>query len=257
MTEASIDRLLSIMRRLRDPQGGCPWDLQQTWASLAPYMLEESAEVADALERGDAGGLREELGDLLFQVVFLAQIGAEEGRFDFETVAASIADKLVRRHPHVFGGEGADGELDRRWESLKAAERRARGQAGVLDDVPLALPALTRAAKLGRRAARVGFDWPEAAGARDKLLEEVAEVDRAVADDDPADVEEEVGDLLLAATSWARLLGVDPERALRSANRKFEARFQAMEAAAATRGLDLQGLDAAGWDRLWEAAKRR
>jgi nucleoside triphosphate diphosphatase len=257
MTDAPIQRLLAIMRRLRDPQGGCPWDLQQTWSSLAPYTLEEASEVVDALERGDLAGLRDELGDLLFQVVFLAQLGAEEGRFDFDSVAAAIADKLVRRHPHVFAPEEAgDGDLSARWEGQKAGERAARGQAGALDDIPLALPALVRASKLGRRAARVGFDWDDAAGARAKVLEEIAEVDAAAAAGEPSSLEEEVGDLLLAATSWSRQLGVDPERALRAANRKFESRFRAMEAAAAARGTDLASLDAAGLDALWELAKR-
>ena len=179
MTESALERLLGVMRRLRDPQGGCPWDLEQTWRSLAPFTLEEAYEVVELLERDQLDALKDELGDLLFQVVFLSQMAAEEGRFTFQDVAAAIADKLTRRHPHVFGDASADGDLDQRWDALKASERQARGQHGILDDVPLALPALNRAMKLGKRAARVGFDWPDAQGARIKVLEELAEFDAA------------------------------------------------------------------------------
>jgi MazG family protein len=175
MTESALERLLGVMRKLRDPQGGCPWDLEQTWRSLAPFTLEEAYEVVELLERDQLDALKDELGYLLFQVVFLSQMAAEEGRFTFQDVAAAIADKLTRRHPHVFGDASAEGDLDQRWDALKASERQARGQHGLLDDVPLALPALNRAMKLGKRAARVGFDWPDAQGARIKVLEELAE----------------------------------------------------------------------------------
>jgi nucleoside triphosphate diphosphatase len=258
VSEEPIHRLLRIMRRLRDPATGCPWDLKQDFASLAPYSLEEAAEVADTLERGDLDGLRDELGDLLFQVVFLAQLGAETGRFDFDAVASGIADKLVSRHPHVFGtGSAADtAQVLQQWEGLKARERAARGQTGVLAGVPLALPALVRASKLGKRAARVGFDWPDAAGARDKVDEELAELDEALGAADEAGIDEEMGDLLFAIACWARLLGRDPEKLLRSANRKFEARFEWMERQAVSAGSDLASLTPQGWDALWTAAKK-
>jgi MazG family protein len=245
------------MRRLRDPSGGCPWDRAQDYVSLAPFTLEEASEVVDALERGDLQALRDELGDLLFQVVFLAQLGAEDGRFDFDDVAAGIADKLLRRHPHVFEDAAAADDPTRSWDAIKEGERRVKGLHGVLADVPRSLPALARAAKLGRRAARVGFDWHDAGGARDKVLEELAELDAAVAAGERDHMAEELGDLLLAVTSWSRHLGLDPETSLRGANRKFESRFSAMEAIAAERGLDPDALDAAQWDALWNEAKSR
>lgn len=254
-----IDRLLAVMAKLRDPEGGCPWDLAQDWKSLAPYTLEEACEVVDALERGDRSHLREELGDLLFQVVFLSQLAREEGAFDFDAVAEGIASKLEERHPHVFG-PAAGGGLDapgvlQQWEARKAVERASKGSTGVLAGVPLSLPALLRAAKLGRRAARVGFDWPDAAGARAKLDEELREVEQAQGRGGAAALDEELGDALFAMTHWVRLLGRDPEALLRAANRKFEARFARMEAIAAREGLSVDGLDAAAWDRLWESAK--
>ena len=259
MNTDSLPRLLAIMQRLRDRERGCPWDLEQTFASLAPYTLEEAGEVADALERGDLDDLRDELGDLLFQVVFLAQLASEDGRFDFGDVAAAIADKLERRHPHVFGPEAGgslgSGAVLQRWEQLKAGERAARGLQGALDGVSRGLPALLRATKLGKRAARVGFDWADAHGARAKIDEELAEVSAAVRDGDGVAVEEEIGDLLLATASWARLLGCDPERALRTANRKFEDRFACMERDAAAAGLRLEMLDATALDQLWARAK--
>ena len=196
MTESALERLLGVMRKLRDPQGGCPWDLEQTWRSLAPFTLEEAYEVVELLERDQLDELKDELGDLLFQVVFLSQMAAEEGRFTFQDVAAAIADKLTRRHPHVFGDASAEGDLDQRWDALKASERQARGQHAILDDVPLALPALNRAVKLGKRAARVGFDWPDAQGARTKVMEELAEFDAAIASGSAAQMEDELGDLL-------------------------------------------------------------
>ena len=256
MTEPKpIAALLQVMQRLRDPRDGCPWDLQQSFASLAPYTLEEACEVLDTLERGDLDSLRDELGDLLFQVVFLSQLAAEQGRFDFDQVAAGITDKLIRRHPHVFGQESRTADVSERWETIKAGERQQRGHRGVLADVPHSLPALSRAAKLGRRAARVGFDWSDAAGARAKVLEEIAELDAACAAGDTDNMAEELGDLLMAVTSWSRQLQLDPEACLRRANRKLERRFAAMETAAAEQGLVLESLTPEGWETLWQQAK--
>ncbi len=229
VTTVPVARLLEIMAKLRDPEDGCPWDLEQDFRSIAPYTLEEAYEVADAIERGDLGDLQEELGDLLLQVVFHAQMARELGAFGFEDVVAGICNKLVRRHPHVFAGatvESAAAQTES-WERLKAEEKAARGRAGALDDVPVALPALTRAAKLGRRAARVGFDWPDATGPRRKVDEELQELDSAIAgDEDPDAVEAEFGDLLFALVNYARHLGIDPESALRGSNEKFVRRFR-------------------------------
>ena len=250
-------RLLEIMRRLRDPQGGCPWDREQDFASVAPYTIEEAYEVADAIARGSSGDLESELGDLLFQVVFHARMGEERGWFDFASVADAISDKLTSRHPHVFADSriGSVSEQNRAWEEHKARERAARGlqSPSELADVPLALPALARATKLGKRAGRVGFDWPDAAGVRAKVDEELREVSQA-ADSERA---EEIGDLLFAMANWSRHLGVDAEQALRQANHKFETRFRAMEALARERALRLDSLDAAGWDSLWNEGKTR
>lgn len=253
-----MQRLLQVMRRLRDPQSGCPWDLAQDAQALARYTLEEAHELVAALESGDSRGVRDELGDLLFQIVFHAQLGEERDEFDFDAVAGGIADKLIRRHPHVFESSSSSGGAGEvlRWEQIKSQERAARGDTGVLDDVPTALPALMRATKLGKRAAAVGFDWPDAAGAKAKVLEEMAEIDAAQAGEGPERVAEEVGDLLLAATSLARQLGVDAETALRRANQRFETRFRHMERLAAERGLKLDQLTAAQWDALWEEGKR-
>ena len=258
--ESALRELLEVMARLRDPQDGCPWDLAQDFASIVPYTLEEAFEVADAIERGESSAIRDELGDLLFQVVFHARLGEERGWFDFAAVAAGIAAKLRRRHPHVFAaGPRPDvGTQGAQWERIKAAERGEAGEGGALGGVARALPALSRAAKLGKRAGRVGFDWPDAAGVRDKVREELAEIDEVVASDDSAERRsEELGDLLFAVANWGRHLGVDAEEALRAANRKFEARFASMEALAAQRGLALDGLSAAEWDALWTEAKRR
>ncbi|HVC31120.1 MAG TPA: nucleoside triphosphate pyrophosphohydrolase [Steroidobacteraceae bacterium] len=265
----AIAALLTLMTRLRDPQRGCPWDREQTFHTIAAYTIEEAYEVADAVERGDPGKLREELGDLLFQVVFHSRMAEEQGGFDFAAVARGIRDKLVRRHPHVFerDGRAADADqLSRSWEDQKARERaQAAGQSpdadrSTLADVPRALPALTRAAKLGRRAARVGFDWESASQVRDKVLEEVGEIDEALAGEDrpgrAQQIEEELGDLLFAVANWSLHLAIDPEAALRAANSKFERRFRRMEALAAAQGKPLQGLDAAQWDALWRQAKR-
>lgn len=268
MSEAAqrLEELLALMARLRDPQHGCPWDRAQDFASIAPYTIEEAYEVAEAIDRNDAAQLRAELGDLLFQVVFHAQLGAERGWFDFAAVAAGIHDKLRRRHPHVFAAADApatdatpaasEAQLNQQWEAHKAAERAAAGARGALADVPLALPALTRAMKLTRRAARVGFDWPDEAAVRPKIAEELRETEAAVAAGDPAAIEEELGDALFALVNWARALKVDPEQALRQANRKFERRFAGMEKLIAARGLEAGALSAAAWDELWNEVKR-
>ena len=249
-----MDELLAIMARLRDPATGCPWDVAQDFRSVAPYTLEEAYEVVDAIERGNLSDLREELGDLLLQVVFHARIAEEQGAFDFASVAGGIAAKLVRRHPHVFADEHIEGVAaqSRRWEDIKAAEKAADGKAAsVLDDVPLALPALARAAKLGRRAARIGFDWPDARGARDKVAEELAELDAARAEGAKDAIEHELGDLLLAITSLARHLEVDPEAALRGANGRFATRFQHVERRARVTGAS----DVATLESYWQEAK--
>jgi ATP diphosphatase len=255
---AAIVRLLGIMRRLRDPARGCPWDLAQDFASIAPYTIEEAYEVADAIARGEPRALESELGDLLFQVVFHAQMGAERSWFDFAGVADAISNKLTERHPHVFAAAQVAGtaELNRAWEEHKARERaqKSSGVPSELADVPLALPSLARAAKLGKRAGRVGFDWPDASGVRAKMEEELREVDEVPAGDEDRRAEE-LGDLLFATANWARHLGVDPEEALRLANAKFEKRFRAMEGLAVKRGLALDSLDAAAWDGLWNEVK--
>ena len=254
----AIVRLLGIMRRLRAPDGGCPWDLAQDFASIAPYTIEEAYEVAEAIARGEPRALESELGDLLFQVVFHAQMGAEQRWFDFASVADAISSKLTERHPHVFADAqfANTADLNRAWEEHKARERAAKQHAAPseLADVPLALPALARAAKLGKRAGRVGFDWPDASGVRAKISEELREIDEVPAND-AARLTEELGDLLFATANWARHQGVDPEEALRLANAKFERRFRAMEALAAERGLVLKTLDAAAWDALWNEVK--
>jgi MazG family protein len=253
-----IDRLTAIMARLRDPEGGCPWDVEQTFATIAPYTIEEAYEVADAIERGDMTDLRSELGDLLFQVVFHARMAEEQGLFGFDDVVAAIADKLERRHPHVFGDEAAKVSARAqkvRWEDIKAAERVAQARHGVLDDVPVGLPALTRAAKLTRRAGRVGFDWPSTDEVFDKLAEEVAELRAEIAAGDLAKAREEVGDLLFVVANLARKLEVEPEDALRATNAKFVRRFEFIEAALARDGRTPDQSDLAEMDALWDAAK--
>lgn len=239
------ERLLAIMARLRDPATGCDWDRVQTFATIAPYTIEEAYEVADAIARDDLGELKDELGDLLLQVVFHAQMAEEIGAFDYRDVVNAISDKMERRHPHLFGDAGSSPG----WEEIKAAERGAkRAQGGALDGVALGMPALLRAEKLQKRAARVGFDWPDPSGSRAKIVEEMLEVDEAVGDE----VAEEIGDLLFAVTNWARQLRVDPEAALRAANAKFERRFRGMEALA---GDDFPGLDLDAKEALWAAVK--
>jgi nucleoside triphosphate diphosphatase len=253
-----VSELLAIMARLRAADG-CPWDRQQTFASIAPYTIEEAYEVADAIERGDMGNLKDELGDLLFQVVFHAQMAREAGEFDFEAVAGAICDKLTRRHPHVFADHGplSAAEQGAAWENIKAAERAATGTSA-LQNVPTALPALLRAYKLSKRAARVGFDFEHAGQCAEKVEEELAEV-RAAARDSAgpsAHLFEEIGDLLFAAANLARKLDVDAEAALRAANAKFERRFRGMESLAAQRGWVFAELDLAAQESLWQAVKR-
>ena len=264
--EAELRRLLDIMAALRDPAQGCPWDREQNFETIAPYTIEEAYEVADAIARRDFAALPDELGDLLVQVVYHARMAEEAGRFGFADVAGAIADKMVRRHPHVFGEreQGADAtRQSRQWDEIKALERSQRARAGtgedsVLADVPIILPALMRAAKLGRRAARVGFDWEHPAQVRDKVLEELGEIDAALAGSaDPGEIAEEIGDLLFAAANWSLHLAIDPEEALRAANAKFERRFRRMERLASERGVALGTLDTCEWDALWREAKRQ
>jgi MazG family protein len=255
----SLDRLLQIMTRLRDPQHGCPWDREQDWATIAPHTIEEAYELADAIARADPDAVRDELGDVLFQVVFQARIAQERGLFDFEAVARTIADKLERRHPHVFGDahiESAAAQTQA-WEEHKRAERAAKGQGtGALDGVTLGLPALTRAAKLGSRAAKVGFDWQDASAVLDKVDEEVAELRHELAVGAVDKAREELGDLLFALTQAARQLGIDPEGALRDANAKFERRFRHVEASLAKDGLVASDVDMDRLEALWGVAKR-
>ena len=240
-----IERLVAIMARLRDPEHGCEWDRAQSWATIAPYTIEEAYEVADAIAREDAADLKDELGDLLLQVVFHSRIAEEAGAFTLADVVAGISDKMERRHPHIFGGGGA---LD--WERSKAEERQAKGDTGALDGVAVGLPGLTRAEKLQKRAARVGFDWPDADGPRAKIDEELQEVADAAGDA----VAGEMGDLLFAVVNWARHLGVGAEFALRSANAKFEHRFRAMEAEA---GATFPSLSLDDKEALWREVKQR
>ncbi|MGY4879487.1 nucleoside triphosphate pyrophosphohydrolase [Vreelandella aquamarina] len=266
-----LEDLLTLMAVLRDAQQGCPWDIQQDWDSIVPHTLEEAYEVADAIERRAFDELPGELGDLLFQVVYYAQFGAEEKRFDFHDVVDTLTEKMLRRHPHVFPdgtlasrrppGVSADEvqtqQVNSRWEALKADERADRAQQApsVLDDVPRTLPALSRAAKLSKRAARVGFDWPDSRGVLDKIREELAEVEEALAAGNQQHAEEEVGDLLFAVTNLARTLGADPEQCLRATNNKFERRFRYVEGelAGAARSLKDASLDE--METHWQAAK--
>ena len=240
-----IERLVAIMARLRDPQRGCEWDVAQTWATIAPYTIEEAYEVADAIMRNDADDLKDELGDLLLQVVFHSRIAEEAGAFTFADVVGSISDKMERRHPHIFGAVTASPG----WEELKAAERAGKDDTSALAGVAAGLPALMRAVKLQKRAARVGFDWPDTDGPRAKVHEEIDEVVAASADE----IHEEVGDLLFAVVNWARHLGIDPEAALRAGSAKFERRFRAMEEAAGD-ALPAMALDEQ--EALWQQVKR-
>ncbi|KTS78600.1 nucleoside triphosphate hydrolase [Pseudomonas oryzihabitans] len=264
-----LDDLLHLMARLRDPQHGCPWDLQQDYASIVPHTLEEAYEVADAIAKRDFPQVRDELGDLLFQVVYYSQLGREDGHFDFPQVVDGITRKLVRRHPHVFPDGDLHGPLDlprldeatikRRWEEIKAEERAEKAaapeQLSLLDDVPAALPALSRAAKLQKRAANVGFDWADATPVVAKIQEELDEVREAMANGQAAQVAEEVGDLLFVMVNLARHLRVDAEDALRQANAKFEQRFRYIEEALKAQGRTPQEASLEEMDALWDAAK--
>jgi tetrapyrrole methylase family protein/MazG family protein/ATP diphosphatase len=255
-----IDRLLAIMARLRDPADGCPWDLEQTFATVAPYTVEEAYEVADAIERGDLTDLRDELGDLLLQVVFHARMAEEKGAFAFEDVATAINEKMIRRHPHVFGDETYASLAHQKegWEALKAAERQHKGGdrgASLLDDVPVGLPALTRAVKLSKRAAGVGFVWPSVHEVVAKLDEEVEELKAEIAAGDLDKARQEMGDVLFVVANLARTLEVDPEDALRFTNAKFARRFQYIEARLAERGLTPEQSDLDEMDGLWDEAK--
>ncbi|MGE4219930.1 MAG: nucleoside triphosphate pyrophosphohydrolase [Alphaproteobacteria bacterium] len=261
---ANLHRLLEIMARLRDPETGCPWDVEQSFATIAPYTIEEAYEVADAIERGDVPALRDELGDLLFQVVFHARMAEEQGHFAFDDVAGGISDKMLRRHPHVFGtAEARTAGMQRgAWEEQKAEERAAAAPnaagSSALDGVALALPALMRAEKLARRAARVGFDWPTTEAVFEKLEEELGELRQAVTEQEgAARIAEEMGDLLFAVANLSRHLGVDSEVALRAANAKFERRFRHIERALAAEGRVPADATLAEMEAHWVAAKRQ
>lgn len=256
-----IDRLLGIMQRLRDPQNGCPWDKEQTFATIAPYTLEETYEVLDAIAREDFDDLRGELGDLLFQVVFYAQMAEEQSRFNFEDICAAISDKLERRHPHIFGDAHADNssEVLARWEAIKSAERAEKSQHSALDDIPHNLPALMRAHKIQKRCSTVGFDWTTLGPVLDKVYEEIDEVmheaKQAVVDE--TKLEEEMGDLLFATVNLSRHLGVKAEVALQKANLKFERRFREVERIVTARGLEMTGVDLETMEEVWQEVKRQ
>jgi nucleoside triphosphate diphosphatase len=259
---SGIEELLAVMRRLRDPERGCPWDVEQTFASIAPYTIEEAYEVADAIQRQDWADLESEAGDLLLQVVYYAQMAEERGLFDFDRIASGIAAKMIARHPHIFGeaeGQTVD-SLRRVWEEQKAEERarkalKGEGDASALADIPLALPALSRALKLQKRAARVGFDWTETGPILEKLREELAELEEARAGGNAEEIAAELGDVLFTVANLARRLEVDAETALRSTNAKFERRFRRMEALAQARGQRLPALSLEALDALWDEAK--
>ncbi|MCF6315278.1 MAG: nucleoside triphosphate pyrophosphohydrolase [Marinosulfonomonas sp.] len=256
--DGGMPRLLEIMRRLRDPETGCPWDIEQDFASIAPYTIEEAYEVADAIERGDMGDLEGELGDLLLQTVYHTAMGEEAGHFTFDTVTRAISDKMVARHPHVFSTESRDKSAEQQtadWEAIKAAERAGKSERGALDGVAIGLPALLRALKLQKRAARVGFDWPSTDQVLDKINEESRELVEACATLSQTEIEEEFGDLLFVMANLGRHLNIDPEAALRSANAKFTRRFAAVEAKLAERGKTPAQSDLAEMDALWDVVK--
>jgi len=257
-----LERLLKIMAQLRDPDEGCPWDMAQTFETILPHTIEEAYEVADAIQRGDMPELRDELGDLLFQVVFYAQMASEIKAFDFDDIAQGISEKMVRRHPHVFGGESVAGvaEQNEAWERHKAKERRSRNvgkKPGELDGVALALPALIRAEKLQKRAAKVGFDWSTVAGPLAKIEEELNEIKAELVDhQEPERLRDEMGDLLFSCVNLARHLGVDAESALRQANAKFEQRFRTLENHVGNQGDTVSGLSGEQLDTIWEKVKK-
>lgn len=257
--DGGMPRLLEIMRRLRDPKSGCPWDIEQSFDTIAPYTIEEAYEVADAIARKDWHDLEGELGDLLLQTVYHAQIGQEAGHFDFDSVVRAISDKMVARHPHVFGSESREKSAAQQtadWEKIKAAERGAKAQTRTLDGVAIGLPALTRAVKLQKRAARVGFDWPDTTHVVDKIKEEAAELVEARDHLTQKEVTEEFGDLMFVMANLARHLDLDPEETLRAANAKFTRRFGAVEDALAARGKTPADSDLTEMDRLWDTVKR-
>jgi ATP diphosphatase len=257
---SSIEKLLDVMRQLRDPETGCAWDIEQTFETIAPYTIEEAYEVADAIERNDLSDLQDELGDLLLQVVFHAQMASEQGSFAFDDVVNSIVDKMVRRHPHVFGDAkfANEAELKASWEASKAAERAGKSEdTSALADIAVALPALKRADKIQKRAARVGFDWPDVAPVWDKLQEETHEVQEALANDDAAAVQDEIGDLLFTVVNLARHVNVDAETALVAANNKFEKRFRQVEQLASKQQDVLSELSLSELDALWDKAKSK
>lgn len=264
----TLDDLKQLMRRLRDPDSGCPWDIEQSYRTIAPSTIEEAYEVVDAIERDNYVHLKEELGDLLFQVIFYCQIATEEQRFDFDGVVSDLVSKLIRRHPHVFPDNTLDSRRDpfasdedqlrikQRWEALKQAEREAKGQNGLLDDIPLNLPALTRAAKLQKRASSAGFDWPTMDGVLDKIEEELAEVRAAVRAQDSAAVAEELGDLIFSVVNACRHAKADPETVTRATNAKFEQRFRYIEQRLAEQGESVHQASLETMDRLWDEAKQ-
>ena len=255
----SVQELIHVMARLRDPENGCPWDLEQDFSTIAPYTVEEAFEVAEAIAAGDMEELCEELGDLLFQVVFHARMAEEAGHFRFEDVARAIVDKMVRRHPHVFGDETdrSHEQLHRNWEAAKAEEHRAKGRErdSLLDGIPSGLPALQRAVKFQKKAARVGFDWPQRRQVLQQVRAELEELEEAMEREDPASEREELGDLLFTMANLSRHLRQDPEMALRESTHKFEQRFRAMESMAAEADTSLHDLDADALEALWERAK--
>ena len=256
--DGGMERLLEIMSRLRDPKTGCPWDIEQDFASIAPYTIEEAYEVADAIERGDMADLEGELGDLLLQTVYHTAMGQEAGHFSFESVTRNISDKMVARHPHVFGDESRDKSAEQQtadWETIKAAERATKAEKGALDGVAIGLPALLRALKLQKRAARVGFDWPSTDQVLDKIAEESRELVEARDTLSQTEVEEEFGDLLFVMANLGRHLGLDPEAALRAANAKFSRRFNQVEAKLAEIGKTPAQSDLAEMDAFWDQVK--
>lgn len=255
----AIRKLLDVMSRLRDPEHGCPWDLQQNFKSIVPFTVEETYELADAIEAENFEQIREELGDVLFQVVFYAQLASEQNRFDFDEVVAGITDKLVRRHPHVFSNNSetatSEAEVKENWERFKQSEREQKKQSAILDDVPRALPALSRAQKLQKRAARVGFDWLDADGVWAKIDEELSELRAAIVSQNDSHIEAELGDVLIAVVNLARHLGVDAESATRRANSRFENRFRVMEQAALEEGTSLKDETLEQLEKRWQQAK--
>ena len=265
MTTSTLESLLEIMARLRDPEHGCPWDLQQDFHTIVPYTIEEAYELVDAIDAKDFEQIREELGDVLFQVVFYAQLATEQGLFNFQDVVTGIATKLIRRHPHVFAEPGSSpighrptsAQVKDNWEHAKQAEREQKMRNAILDDVPRALPSLSRAQKLQKRAARVGFDWPDADGIWGKIDEEMSELREAIASDSEKEIEAELGDVFIAVVNLARHLGVDAETAVRGANARFERRFRLMEQAARDDGTALQNETIEQLEKRWQIAKAR